>query len=271
MSKPVSKTMIGTFVVGAVALIIMALLIFGSGKFFSKKNTYVLFFDGSVKGLNEGSPVMLRGVKIGQVTNIKLLANPEDMDFYIGVYVEIDPENYTFMGQEKMSQILQKIRRGEFIKPLIEKGLRAQLQTQSFVTGQLMINVDFYPNEPARLLGIDKKYPEIPTIPGSMDKLAKALQDLDLDALYKRIMNVVGGIDKIVNAPGAQDSLPALRDTLRQAEVTLDSVEATLQNNEKLGYEMDRALKEMNSAVRSLRALADYLERHPEALIKGKK
>ena len=104
-----------------------------------------------------------------------------------------------------------------------------------------------------------------------MDKLAKALQDLDLDALYKRIMNVVGGIDKIVNAPGAQDSLPALRDTLRQAEVTLDSVEATLQNNEKLGYEMDRALKEMNSAVRSLRALADYLERHPEALIKGKK
>ena len=120
------------------------------------------FFDGSVKGLNEGSPVMLRGVKIGQVTNIKLLANPEAMDFYIGVYVEIDPENYTFMGQEKLSQILKKIRRGEFIKPLIEKGLRAQLQTQSFVTGQLMINVDFYPNEPARLLGIDKKYPGDP-------------------------------------------------------------------------------------------------------------
>jgi paraquat-inducible protein B len=158
----------------------------------------------------------------------------------------------------------------EYLEPLIDKGLKAQLQLQSFVTGQLLINVDFYPNKPVRLIGIEEEYEEIPTIPGSMEQLAKTLQNLDIEKLYKKIMDVVSGIDKIVNAPGAKDSLPALRDALRQAEQTFDSVEATLQKNQKLGYDMDSTLKELNSAVRSLRALADYLERHPEALIRGK-
>lgn len=271
MSKQVSKTMIGVFVVGAVALIVVALVVFGSGKFFSHKGTYVLFFEDSVKGLNVGAPVLLKGVKVGQVKNIKLLADPEDLTFFIAVYIEINKETFTLIDYEEHSAMLEKVRQQEYLKPLIEKGLKAQLQTQSFVTGQLLINIDFYPEKPVRLVSIEDEYQEIPTIPGSMEQLAKTLQNLDFKKLYKKIMDVVSGIDKIVNAPGAKDSLPALRDALRQAEQTFDSVEATLQKNQKLGYDMDSTLKELNSAARSLRALADYLERHPEALIRGKK
>ncbi len=271
MSKPVSKTMIGVFVVGAVALVVMALLVFGSGKFFSKKSTYVLFFKDSVKGLNVGAPVLLKGVKVGQVKNIKLLADPDDLSFFIAVYIEIDKETFTLIEHEEHSVIFEKMRRYEYLKPLIKKGLKAQLQTQSFVTGQLIINIDFYPDKIVRLVGIEDDYQEIPTIPSSMEQLTKTLQNLDFEKLYNKIMDVVTGIDNIVNAPGAKDSLPALRDALRQAEQTFDSVETTLQKNQKLGYDMDSTLKELNSAVRSLRALADYLERHPEALIKGKK
>lgn len=270
MSKPVSKTMIGVFVVGAIALVIVALLVFGSGKFFSKKSTYVLFFDDSVKGLNVGAPVLLKGVKVGQVKNIKLLADPEDLTFFIAVYVEVDKETFALIEHEKDSVIFEKMKRQAYLKPLVEKGLKAQLQTQSFVTGQLIINVDFYPEKPARLVGIEKDYQEIPTIPSSMEQLTKTLQNLDFEKLYKKIMDVISGIDKIVNAPGAKDSLPALRDALRQAKQTFDSVEDTIQKNQKLGYDMDSTLKELNSAVRSLRALADYLERHPESLLRGK-
>jgi len=270
MSKPVSKTMIGVFVVGAVVLVVLALLVFGSGKFFSKKSIYVLFFDDSVKGLNVGAPVLLKGVKVGQVKNIKLLADPEDLTFFIAVYIEIDKETFTLIEHEEHSMILEKMSHYAYLRPLIARGLKAQLQTQSFVTGQLIINIDFYPEKPVRLVGIEEEYQEIPTIPGSMEQLTKTLQNLDFEKLYNKIMDVVSGIDKIVNAPGAKDSLPALRDALRQAQQTFDSVEATIQKNQKLGYDMDSTLKELNSAVRSLRALADYLERHPEALIKGK-
>jgi paraquat-inducible protein B len=217
-----------------------------------------------------GAPVLLKGVKVGQVKNIKLLADPGDLTFFIAVYIEVDREKYTLIEHEEHSTIFEEMFEHEYLEPLIDKGLKAQLQLQSFVTGQLLINVDFYPNKPVRLIGIEEEYEEIPTIPGSMEQLAKTLQNLDIEKLYKKIMDVVSGIDKIVNAPGAKDSLPALRDALRQAEQTFDSVEATLQKNQKLGYDMDSTLKELNSAVRSLRALADYLERHPEALIRGK-
>lgn len=270
MSKPVNKTLIGAFVLGAVALVVAALMVFGSGKFFSKKNTYVLFFEGSVKGLNIGSPVMFRGVKIGEVMDIKLLYNPKALSAIIPVYVEIDPKNFTVPDEMKDSS-LKQMGQYAYLKPLIEKGLKAQLQMQSFVTGQLMINLDFYPDKPVSLVGLDKKYPEVPTIPTSLEQLTKTLQDMNLHELYKKFMNSMEGIDKIVNAPGAKDSLTAVRNTLNQADQTLATIQSVVRDNEKLGYDLNSTLKELNKAARSLRTLADYIDRHPEALIKGKK
>ena len=151
MSKPASKTLIGVFVLGALALAVIALVIFGSGKFFERRITYVMYFDGSVKGLNIGSPVVFRGVKIGSVKDIELKADAKDFKVFIPVYVQVEPQ--------KVTVIKGAPGQGQYIEELIKKGLRAQLEMQSIVTGQLMINVDFFPDKPARFVGLDPKYP----------------------------------------------------------------------------------------------------------------
>ena len=100
MAKKVSKTLIGGFVVGAVALIVAGVAIFGSGKFFKEKRNYVLFFQGSLKGLNQGSPVVFKGVKIGSVIDIALQVNTEDLTVQIPVLIETDPSHFEITWEE---------------------------------------------------------------------------------------------------------------------------------------------------------------------------
>jgi paraquat-inducible protein B len=316
MSKPASKTLIGVFVLGALALAVIALVIFGSGKFFERRITYVMYFDGSVKGLNIGSPVVFRGVKIGSVKDIELKADINDFKLVIPVYVQVEPQKVTVMkgapGQ------------GQYIEELIKKGLRAQLEMQSIVTGQLMINVDFFPDKPARFVGLDPKYPEIPTIPSPLDEMLKTAQELPLKELFDRLLKSIQGIEKIANSPQMTASLDSLseslkearkilmkidyevgplmtnlkeasssiktiadksegvpaavektlataQDALKQAEKTFLSVQNLASNNSVLVYQVDTALEEVSKASRSVRSLSDYLYRHPESLITGKK
>jgi paraquat-inducible protein B len=328
MSKKASKTLIGAFVIGAIALIVAGVVIFGSGKLFKKTVKFVMFFEGSVKGLQVGAPVMFRGVKIGEVTDIRLEVNAKDLSFWIPVYVEIDPGRMVSVGDGK------KYGDYRYIRALIEKGLRSQLQLQSFVTGQLMINVDFFPDKPARFVGVDKKYREIPTVPTPLEELTKTIQDLKLEQTVRKLDSAIAGIDKIVNSPQLTESISSMnqalrsierlardvdaqmtpvaadiqeasvaarsafaqaektlalkegvpgeiasgiRDTLKAARLTLEetqrAVEAVRQitaQNSNIGYEINRSLEQMTAMSRSLRSLADYLDRHPEALIKGK-
>ena len=316
MSKPASKTLIGVFVLGALALAVIALVIFGSGRFFEKRITYVMYFDGSVKGLNIGSPVVFRGVKIGSVKDIELKADVKDFKLFIPVYVQVEPQKVTVMkgapGQ------------GQYIEELIKKGLRAQLEMQSIVTGQLMINVDFFPDKPARFVGLDPKYPEIPTISSPLDEMLKTAQELPLKELFDRLLKSIQGIEKIANSPQMTASLDSLseslkearkiltkidhevgplmtnlkeasssiktiadksegvpaavektlataQDALKEAEKTFLSVQNLASNNSVLVYQVDTALEEVSKASRSVRSLSDYLYRHPESLITGKK
>ena len=316
MSKPASKTLIGVFVLGALALAVIALVIFGSGRFFEKRITYVMYFDGSVKGLNIGSPVVFRGVKIGSVKDIELKADVKDFKLFIPVYVQVEPQKVTVMkgapGQ------------GQYIEELIKKGLRAQLEMQSIVTGQLMINVDFFPDKPARFVGLDPKYPEIPTISSPLDEMLKTAQELPLKELFDRLLKSIQGIEKIANSPQMTASLDSLseslkearkilkkidhevgplmtnlkeasssiktiadksegvpaavektlataQDALKEAEKTFLSVQNLASNNSALVYQVDTALEEVSKASRSVRSLSDYLYRHPESLITGKK
>jgi paraquat-inducible protein B len=316
MSKPASKTLIGVFVLGALALAVIALVIFGSGKFFERRITYVMYFDGSVKGLNIGSPVVFRGVKIGSVKDIELKADMKDFKLVIPVYVQVEPQKVKIM-QGAPAQ-------GQYIEELIKQGLRAQLEMQSIVTGQLMINVDFFPEKPARFVGLDPKYPEIPTIPSPLDEMLKTAQELPLKELFDRLLKSIAGIEKITNSPQMTASLDSLseslkearkiltkvdqeigpmmanlketsssfkaiadksegvpaavektlataQDALKQAEKTFISVQNLASNNSVLVYQVDTALEEVSRASRSVRFLSDYLYRHPESLISGKK
>ncbi|KPK02262.1 MAG: hypothetical protein AMK71_02855 [Nitrospira bacterium SG8_35_4] len=326
MSKQASKTLIGAFVAGSVILVIAALLILGSGKFLRETLTYVLYFEGSVKGLNIGSPVMFRGVKVGQVTDILLRIDPSDMSLHIPVIIEVEPDRISGVSRLRDPK--------KYMEQLLERGLRAQLELQSVVTGQLMVNFDIYPDKPARLIGIKSEYSELPTIPSSLERLTKTIEQLPLDDLFNKLVQAVDGIEKIVNSPdiidtiqslkqtledaqgvldnldrqigpifnslestsasarnaftqvqktlsfeegvpseiaaGINETFAAARDALNQAEQTLAAVKSFASEDSGLTSELNKTLKELSAAARSIRFMADYIERHPESLLRGK-
>jgi len=258
MGKQANKTLIGVFVLIAIVLVIAAVLAFGSGRFFKHTTKFVLFFEGSVKGLQVGAPVMFEGVKVGQVTDIALQLDAKDLSVFIPIYIEIDPATI-----KVINSTLPK-GRDEYIQPLIEKGLRAQLQIQSFVTGQLMVYLDFWPEKPIRLVGAeDGAYPEIPTIPTDLQDLTRRLGSLPLKEILDKLNATLDGIERIANSPKLHASMDSLDRLLKNADRILAQYDG-------LGPQTNKTLEDVSRMSRSLRSLADYLERHPESIIKGK-
>jgi paraquat-inducible protein B len=347
MSKPANKTVIGIFVLGAIALAVIAIVVLGSGKFFKQTFTAVCFFEGSVKGLNEGSPVVFRGVKIGSVKGVVLTYDPKDLVIKIPVYIEIDPSHF-----KPITPPAVRPRPGQSLNLLIDRGLRASLEMQSIVTGQMQVGLDFHPDKPAIFIGTEPEYPEIPSIQTPLQELAKKIEKLPIEEIFEKLSAAVGGIEEIVNsaevkgiisslnlavadarklvkdvdahvAPlatglgetirearklvqnvntqvqplassikGAADeygklarnvdsqieplassiekSLKEVRAAVEQARKALAGAEGVLAEDSPLLYELESALKEVSDAARAIRLLADYLKRHPEALLKGK-
>jgi paraquat-inducible protein B len=304
MSKKANPTIIGVFVLGALILVVAGVLIFGAGNFFSEKRSFVLFFDEDIKGLTVGAPIKFRGVTIGAVTDINLRYDTKDLSVEIPVFVEIQGERFHpkkyLPGTSKISETLRK---KENFRQLIQQGLRAQLQSDSLVTGKLLIAVDIFPDEPLRLLGSAPGYEEIPTIPSTMEKLSKTIEDLPLEELVNKTMSAVEGIDKLVNSPDLAGSISALRNalesfdkmaknidgqvdpiaesfrntskaaqlTIEQIKVALGEMQSLAGKNSPIYYEVNKAFEELTSAARSIEILADYIQRNPEALIRGKK
>ena len=325
MSKPANKKAIGAFVLVALVLAVAAIVVFGSGKFFVKKEEFVAFFQGSVKGLRIGAPVMFRGVQIGEVTKMMIYADRAKGTFEIPVILEIEEGNVRSIGPEVKD-------RKQYTQALIKSGIRAQLQMQSLVTGQLMINLDFHPNTPVRLVGtqkidIAKGVTELPTIQTAIQKLGKTLEDIPLGEIVISVNKSLKAIEALVTSEDLTKSLhyfkqalKDIRDLARRVDEKVDPLSAdldqTLKDAQSLlrnvnshvdplavriknasdaarqavkevesafaniaaltakGSEerkqIDRTLKEFQAAARSIRLWAEYLERHPEALIRGK-
>jgi paraquat-inducible protein B len=152
MAKEANKTLIGLFVVGAIVLLIVALVVFGGGRFFKSTERYVAFFDESVKGLSVGAPVMFRGVRIGKVDDFQVYYNVGEDKFKIPVLITLFPEKIQGIGIEMESTEAES---RKFWQQMLEDGFRAELQIQSLVTGQLGIQLDFYPGRPLKLHGIE--------------------------------------------------------------------------------------------------------------------
>jgi phospholipid/cholesterol/gamma-HCH transport system substrate-binding protein len=305
MAKQANRMMIGGFVVLAVIIMAASLVVFGSGKFFQKTLKFVLYFDESVKGLSVGAPVLFQGVQIGSVTSIVIQADLANMTTRIPVIIELMPDEWQVRGGER------NVRKN--FPLLIAKGLRAQLVMQSFITGQLMIQLDFFPGTPVNLKNISKEYVEIPTIPSTGEQLARALGKLDLTGLEKHLDSTLAGIAKVVNNPDLTASIGALKGALQDAsklltrvdqqvdplanglektakdfsklannvdsrvggvatglDQTMASAKGTLSEDSPLMVNLQDTLKEISAASRSLRQLSDYLDQHPEALIRGK-
>jgi len=220
MSQHVNKTLIGGFVVGALALVVAGVLIFGSGQLFKSTNTYILFFDGSVKGLNVGAPVLFKGVKIGSVKDIKLTADMKNKTIQTPVLVEIQPARFEVIRGEPDPDPKRNI------EQLIESGLRAQLQTQSLITGQLMIEMDLRPETQARLLGtFGQGYVEIPTIPTTLETLTKTIQDLKLEELVQNLASAVSGLEKLINSKEVSESFRSLNETIMETQALIKNTD----------------------------------------------
>ena len=355
MGNRANATMIGGFIVGAVVLIIAALLFFGRGQLFTTKRPLVLYFSESVSGLSIGAPVDFQGVQIGSVTNIKLQYLTQEGEFRTPVFIDIEPQRVEQVGMKASTGDTYQM-----LQSLIERGLRAQLATQSFLTGQLFVKLGLYPGTPLRLVGGESGVPELPTLPTILAQASEKAQSvlakieqLPVEQLFYNILGVTQGLQQLVNAPEAQSIARSLDDTLtayRQLvqridgkvvrlledvggtnaasrtlmldiqqlvrhldarmtplmdsiKETLDMARATMKDGQQLLRHVDgpvtrlteglsettktaqttlsqtqrtldgklgALLEEVTAAARSLRLLADSLERNPSALVYGK-
>jgi paraquat-inducible protein B len=328
--------MIGGFVVMALVLCTAAVFVFGSGDFFKQTNSYVLFFEDSIKGLSTGAPVSFRGVDIGTVKDIRLLADLNKITTHIPVIIEIDPSRWDTTGIDELFKTEK-----ERFEALISKGLRAKLDLQSIVTGKYMVSLDFYPDEPVQYKGVMPDLTEIPTTRGKLNKLADSLQHLPFEELFNSILSTVQGLDRMVNSKEAAALLPNmnsiadrvnalvddidkmvpayealavntdqevmrlgrqlegtvaeyktlaqtvtaeirplsqdLRETagnisqgIKNAKTLMKKADGVLDKGSPIMTDLTKTLKELSLAARSIRVWADYLERHPEAFIRGK-
>ncbi len=196
MSKQANKTVIGIFVVVAIALVVVAVVVLGSGKFFKQTLKVVCYFEGSVGGLNIGAPVVFRGVRIGSVTDVILRVDTSKLIFTIPVYIEIEPDKFAVIGVRPKDL-------GQNLKTYIDRGLRASLETQSIVTGQMQVGLDFKPDKPAKFAEIkfDPKTPEIPTVPTPMQELTKKIEKIPIDEIFEKLNVTIGSINKLVSSP----------------------------------------------------------------------
>ena len=166
--------LIGAFMLGAIALIVVVFLVFGGGQYFKDKFKYVIYFRGSVDGLNTGAPVKIRGVQIGSVTEINPIMH-ENGDFLVEVIIEtVGGTIRQIMSQGALEKRLNSI------DTMVQHGLRAQLQSQSFIVSQKMIVVDYYLGTPAIMtpisIRLNKDLTEIPSIPTKSEELEMSME-----------------------------------------------------------------------------------------------
>ncbi len=217
MSKPANKTMIGIFVLGAIAFLVIAVVVLGSGKFFRKTTRAVCYFEGSVGGLSVGAPVLFRGVKIGMVSDVTLRYDAPNASVLIPVYIELEQG----LAPKEASHAEK---RKEF-KLLIEKGLRARLAMQSFVTGQLQVALDFYPDKPARFMGASSEDLEFPTIQTPLQEISKKLEELPLADIIKKFDVTMEGLARVVNSREIPDTLKSMSDAAKETKQFVHNLE----------------------------------------------
>ncbi len=268
MNKKTSPRLIGAFVLGAVVLLAAGIMIFGSGRLFRTKRTYVLFFQTDVKGLTVGAPVTLKGVQVGSVTGVKLLFDRELLRFRTAVYIEILPDSVTEIPAPEDVSVTEFAERGtqEMVDLFIERGLRGVLQMQSFVTGKLQVALEFKRGTPVYLEGLDKRYPEIPTVPSELQQLAKKLEELKVDELVDKAVNVLESIDKLASSPQLEESVS----NLNLALIDVRKLVQNLNNEVKplstgVQATLGDARKLVNSADAQVTRLTDSLVQTSEA------
>ncbi len=261
MKKEPNKKRIALFVILGFAIMALIILKNVADKIVTdRRNLAIMYFSESIKGLTVGSPVVYEGVQVGKVVNIEIITDPKTLEFSIPVYVRFSEDgNIGSMGARR------KMSRRDVLHVLIQKGLRARLTTQNLLTGQLMIELLMMPDTPINL----RQEPngehlfEIPTTLSALGGLSKDLQDLPLKKIVARSDNILSEIETQLPI-----ILPQFADLGKKLN---DFTDNSLPQTEQTLNQLDRTLKDVSAAAKSIKNLSDYLERHPDAILKGKK
>ncbi len=266
-----------------------------SEKTYAQKKKWLLHFDTGVRGLKAGAPVEFLGIQIGEVLDVNLEFDMDKTAFSIPVLIELEPDRIKSNGELPEGAAGQKI-----MDYLVAKGMRAQLKTGSLITGQLLVAIDMHPEAQAAKINWEGRYPELPTVPTAMAEITTSLtqllrkfEKLPIEQIGGDLRDTVAGAKRLINSAELESSLTALNETLNQAQkfvaalntgvapemktavsnlnsALIQAQKLTKSLNSNVAPQLDRTLKELQAAARSIKVWAAYLERNPEALIRGK-
>ena len=230
--------------------------------------TYELVFKDSVRGLTAGAPVEFRGIPIGEVSDISAQIDLKTFQFSVPVTIKLDPRRLGVKVLDLGPGVDLETMRRKLIDAMIAHGVRAELRTGNLLTGAAYVSLDFFPGAPPATIDWSQNPVQLPTVGGQ------------LEATEATVENIIEKLDKVpfqeigVNL---QKAIAQLNETLLAAQGTLTSAHTTMNNanlltepNSAQVQQIGTTLQEVSRAARSVRVLADYLERHPDALIKGK-
>jgi paraquat-inducible protein B len=247
-------------------------------KTFTERRHWVMHFDGSVRGLTIGAPVELRGIPVGRVVDFQVEYDEASNDLSIPVTVEVEPERMDIFEVD-MTVDQRKARTEDFVSD----GLRAQLQTGNLVTGQLFVALDLFPDAPPANIDWSSDPPEFPTVPSTTKQLienvtavADRLAGIPLEDIGADVSQAVKRLDATLEEAQALlarlkgETVPAATSAIKQAQGTLATAEEAIAADSPLREDIDQTLEDVVQAARSLKILLEYLEQHPDALIKGK-
>jgi paraquat-inducible protein B len=213
---------VGGFILGALIIVVIAILFFGGPQAFSSKTKAVAYFDGSVGGLGPGSPVTFRGVRVGSVSAVALLVDAKRMQARIPVQLKLEPDRVTLVSGASGPAMLRR---------LIEAGLKARLESESLVTGQMLVDLDFKPELPVHLVGeADTDVPEIPSIPSDLEELRRQLTHTPIVDTVVQAKQTLAAIERVADrldsvigplTGGAQHALDSTGQTMDLAGVAI--------------------------------------------------
>jgi paraquat-inducible protein B len=237
--------------------------------------TYQLVFNQSVRGLAPGAPVEFRGIPIGEVTSIDAQVDAKTLAFSAPVTIVLDAQRLGVQVRDlEPGADLGALRR-KLLDTLVEHGVRAQLRSGSLITGALFVTFDFFPDAPPAAIDWSQQPVRLPTAPGQLEvieasatSILRKVDEIPFKAIGDDLHETIVELDRtLVSARGALDSA---RGALDSGQGTLDSANKLIEPASGLGPQLISTLEEVSRAARALRTLMDYLERHPEALLRGK-
>lgn len=271
MSAKTHPRLVGAFVLGAVGLVLATVLILSSGDWFEKRDRFSVYFPGSLRGLNRGAAVTLRGIKVGEVVEVKALLTGKPSPL-IQIEVVIELVGDVLEAPPGVAQPLSGLTAPEQARVLIGRGVRGRLMSQSLLTGQKYIDFDFLPDEPARMSGLNPRYPELPTTPTAMEKLGdkaedfmNELADLPLGEMLENLRKTLESARTLLDSPDLHGALAGARRATEKVPPALEEVRAAVADARRLmdtiGAETRTTASDARETIRAAREALDRVDR----------